>query len=143
MTPKKTTGLKHFRETVEMLQHLDEATRAKIIQNVAEKDPGLAKDLLEQMFTFEDICRIVDRDMQRLIPMIPQAKWCLALRKCSDLMKEHVFKNMSARAAETLKEEIASSPPKKISEVEAAQNEIRDLVKDLEKQGKLGIPQKS
>lgn len=122
---------------IEMLQLLDEPTRKKILANVAQQDPKLAKQLENNLFGFEDIAGLSPRHTQALLLEVPEPKLLTALRNASDALKAHVFGNMSKRQATILQDELANSAPKRLSDVQAAQAEIIEIARRLEAEGKL------
>jgi flagellar motor switch protein FliG len=127
------------RKAAELLVGLDNESREKILKNVAEKDPALAQAIRDSLFLFEDLVKLEARDLQILIRET-NALLSTALRSASETTKDVFFKNMSTRAAETLREEIAASPPRRLSEVEKAQKDIVDAAHRLAEQGKIQLP---
>jgi flagellar motor switch protein FliG len=122
---------------VEMLNLLDSAARDKLLASVAEKDPELARKILDQLFTFEDLCGIAPKELQLLLRELPREKLLLAMRKISPEFKQAILSNLSARAAKALEEDLAHQSPKRVSEIEQAQREIIGLARALEAQGKI------
>ncbi len=99
--------------------------------NVAKQDPDLAIKIKQQMFTFDDLPRLSELQMQALFRSIPQLKWALALRLASDPVKEWVFKNISKRTLELLEEEITALGPQRKTDIETAQQEIIEAYQKL------------
>lgn len=124
------TKIDGMKEAIELLNGLDSETRSKLLRNIAQKDPDMAKRLNAGLFGFDDLLKLGERTMQDLIKQVPTRKLALALRKASDAVKEHFFKNMTSRAAQNLKNEIDAIGPQKLSEVMAAQDEIASLAKE-------------
>jgi flagellar motor switch protein FliG len=132
--PKAKTGIP---SVLEMLQLLDPAARAKILSNVAAQDPELARTLELNLFAFEDIAFLSARHTQELLKELPQPLLLLALRGSSDALKQHLFANMSKRAADELKSLIEAQTPQKLSEVHKAQAEVIEIARRLESEGRL------
>jgi flagellar motor switch protein FliG len=88
------------------------------------------------MFVFEDIIFVDDRGIQELLKGVDNTKLVVALKTAPDEVKTKLFKNMSNRAATLLKEDLDAMGPTKISDVEKAQQEIVQQLKDLEAKGK-------
>jgi flagellar motor switch protein FliG len=123
----------------EMLNVMDKTTEQNIMSRVEEKDPALAEEIRKLMFVFEDILFIDDRGMQTLLKEVPQEKLVVALKTAPEEIKEKIFKNMSKRGSDMLKEELESLGPVRLSDVEGAQQEIVNVAKRLEAEGKVII----
>jgi flagellar motor switch protein FliG len=91
------------------------------------------------MFTFEDIKKIDDRGVQTVLKDVPREQLVLALKTASPELRDVVFRNVSQRAAEMIKEDLESMGPTKLKDVEKAQQSIVDIVRKLEEEGKIVI----
>jgi flagellar motor switch protein FliG len=87
------------------------------------------------MYTFEDLMGLEDRAMQEVLRQVPSDMLLLALKATDDALKEKIFKNMSQRAAETLRDDLEARGPVRVSEVEAAQKEITATARRLADEG--------
>jgi len=123
----------------EMLNIMDKNTEQSIMARVEERDPQLAEEIRRLMFVFEDIVFIDDRGMQGLLKEVPNDKLTVALKTAPDEIKDKIFKNISKRAADLLREDLQAMPPVRLSDVETAQQEIVNIAKRLESEGKLII----
>lgn len=123
----------------EMLNVMDKNTEQSIMSRLEEKDPLLAEEIRKLMFVFEDIGKIDDRGIQMLLKECPNDKLLLALKTANDEIRNKIFKNISARAAEMLREDLANMGPSRLSDVEAAQQEIVNVARRLEGEGKIII----
>ncbi len=123
----------------EMLNTMDKSSETSIIACVEEKDPQLSEEIKRLMFVFEDLIFIDDRGIQNLLKEIPNDKLIVAMKTAEEEIKEKIFKNMSSRAAEFLREDLENIGPQRLSDVEAAQAEILSIAKQLESEGKLII----
>ncbi|MEN9723555.1 MAG: flagellar motor switch protein [Pseudomonadota bacterium] len=123
----------------DMLNVMDKSSEQNIMARVEEKDPQLAEEIRKLMFVFEDIVFVDDRGMQSLLKEVPNDKLVMALKTAPEDIKEKIFKNISKRAGDLLKEDLESLGPVKLSDVEGAQQEIVNLAKRLEAEGKLMI----
>ncbi len=103
----------------------------------------MARAIEQEMYTFEDILRIDDRGTQLLIREFSGTRLALALRNASDQTKERIFTNLSKKASELLKDELGNLGPQKLSDVQAAQNEIVRRMRELEGAGQLSRKPKS
>ncbi len=120
----------------DMLNLMDKSSEKNIMARVEEKDPELAEEIRKLMFVFEDIVYVDDRGVQELLKIVDNQKLVTALKMADDTVKSKLFKNMSNRAATLLREDLESMGPTKISDVEKAQQEIVQQLKDLEAKGK-------
>lgn len=123
----------------EMLNVMDKTSEQNIMARVEEKDPQLAEEIRKLMFVFEDIIFIDDRGMQMLLKEVPNDKLVIALKTATDEIKDKIFRNISKRAADLLREDLEAMGPVRISDVEAAQQEIINVAKRLEAEGKIVI----
>lgn len=123
----------------EMLNIMDKNTEQSIMARVEERDPQLAEEIRRLMFVFEDIIFIDDRGMQTLLKEVPNDKLTVAMKTAPDEIKDKIFKNISKRAADLLKEDLQAMPPVRLSDVETAQAEIVNVAKRLEAEGKIVI----
>ncbi|NDF15096.1 flagellar motor switch protein FliG, partial [bacterium] len=106
----------------EMLNVMDKGTEQGIMSRVEERDPQLAEEIRRLMFVFEDVVFIDDRGMQTLLKEVPNDKLTVAMKTAPEEIKEKIFKNISKRAADLLREDLAAMPPVRLSDVEAARN---------------------
>lgn len=120
----------------DMLNLMDKNSEKNIMARVEEKDPELAEEIRKLMFVFEDIIYVDDRGIQELLKIVDNQKLVIALKTAPDDVKTKLFKNMSNRAATLLKEDLEATGPTKVSDVEKAQQEIVQQLKDLESKGK-------
>lgn len=123
----------------EMLNVMDKNTETAIMSRLEEKDPLLAEEIRKLMFVFDDIVKIDDRGIQTLLKEVPNDKLLLALKTANEEIKNKVFKNISARAAEMLREDLSNMGPSRLSDVEGAQQEIVNIARRLEAEGKILI----
>ena len=91
------------------------------------------------MFVFDDLIELDDRSMQELLRQVPSDKLLLALKGADETLKEKIFKNMSERAAEMMKDDLEAKGPVRLSEVEAAQKEILPTARKLAEAGAIAL----
>jgi len=139
MSTVEQAALGGVQPVAEMLNVMDKNTETSIMSRLEEKEPLLAEEIRKLMFVFDDIVKIDDRGIQTLLKEIPNDKLLLALKTAGEEIKTKVFKNLSARAAEMLKEDLTNLPPAKLSDVEGAQQEIVNAARRLEGEGKIMI----
>lgn len=111
----------------------------EIIEEVMEYNPDVGVEVKRQMFLFDDLINLQDRDLQKLLREIDRKDLTLALKVTDDKLKEKIFNNMSERAADLLKEELEYMGMVKLKEVESAQARIIDIVKSLEESGEISL----
>ena len=117
-----------------------EGTSAQLIMEGIEKtDPDLAAEIKQQMFVFEDLTLIDDRGLQKVLRSVETKELAIALKAASEEVKQKIFRNMSERAAQMLREEVDEMGPVRIKEVEDAQQTVTRIIQDLEEKGELII----
>ncbi len=123
----------------EMMNIMDKNTETQIMGRLEEKDPILAEEIRKLMFVFEDITKIDDRGIQTLLKEVPNDKLLLSLKTANEEIRQKIFKNISARAAQLLREDLDAMGPARLSDVESAQQEIVNVARRLEQEGKILI----
>lgn len=124
---------------VDILNGVDRSTERTIIENLEVQDPELAEEIKKRMFVFEDIVLLDDRSLQLVLREIDNKDLSLALKASSNEVGNKVYKNMSKRAAETLKEEMEYMGPVRIRDVEEAQQRIVNVIRRLEESGEIVV----
>lgn len=135
----KKTQLGGVRAAAEMLNFLGSTLEASVVENVKEHDPDLAQKILDEMFTFDNIMDLDDRAIQLLLREVQTESLVTALKGTDKELQDRIFKNMSQRAAEMLREDLESKGPVRLSEVEAEQKEILKIVRRLADEGQIVI----
>lgn len=133
---KKTGG---FQAVAQILNLTDRATEKGIMQALGDEAPDLAEQIRKHMFVFEDILLVNDRGVRQMLKEIEGEDLALAMKASSDELKEKIFRNMSERAVILLKEDMEYMGPVRLSEVEAAQQRIADVVRRLEEVGEVVV----
>lgn len=122
---------------VEVLNRVDRTTERTIIENLEIQNPELAEEIKKRMFVFEDIVLLDDRSLQLVLREIDSKDLALALKASSSEVADKVYKNMSKRAAEMLREEIQYMGPVRIRDVEEAQQKVVNVIRRLEESGEI------
>ncbi len=135
----KKAAMGGIRHAAEILNFVGQAAETAIVDNVREYDPDLAQKILDEMFVFENLLDVDDRGIQLLLREIQSDSLILALKGSSPELRDKVFKNMSQRAAEMLKEDLESKGPVRLSEVEAEQKEILKIARRLADEGQIQL----
>jgi flagellar motor switch protein FliG len=123
----------------EILNQTDEISSELILNEMEESDIEMATQIKQRMFVFEDIILVDNRGVQKLLRKVETMELAIALKAASEEVKEKIFKNMSSRAAEMLKEEIEDMGPVRMKEVEDAQQNITNYIQEMEIKGELII----
>ena len=138
----KKTALGGVKTAAEILNFVGSAAETAIIDNVREYDADLAQKILDEMFVFENLIDLDDRGFQVLLREIQSDSLIVALKGAPPELREKVFKNMSQRAAEMLREDLESRGPVRLSEVEAEQKEILKTARRLAEEGQIQLASK-
>lgn len=125
------------KSAAEVLNLLGTAIEASVLDYIRETDSDLAQKITDSMFTFDDLMRVDDRGIQALLKEVQSESLLVALKGATDDLREKIFRNMSSRAAEMLREDLASRGPVRVAEVEAEQKEILQIARRLSDEGQL------
>ena len=114
-------------------------TEKTILEALAEENPELADEIKRRMFVFEDIAQLDSRTVQRVMRDVDSKDLGMALKTASEEVKNLVFKNMSKRAVDLLKEDMGFLGPVRLRDVEEAQQKIVNVIRQLEDSGEIVI----
>ena len=121
----------------ELINLMGTSAETAVLDYIREADNDLAQKIMDNMFTFDDLEKIDDKGIQALLKEVQSESLVIALKGATPEMREKVFKNMSTRAAETLREDLESRGPVRVSEVEAEQKEMLKIVRRLADEGQI------
>ncbi|MDE3074987.1 MAG: flagellar motor switch protein FliG [Chloroflexota bacterium] len=124
---------------VKVLNQVDRLTEKNILDTLDQDEPDLAEDIKKQMFVFENVTLLDDRSIQRVLKEIDTRELAMALRGASEIVKNKIFRNMSLRAAEMLREDMAITGPVRLRNVEEAQQRIVKIIRRLEEADEIVI----
>ncbi|MEF8713849.1 MAG: flagellar motor switch protein FliG [Accumulibacter sp.] len=133
----KKSAMGGVRTVAEMLNFMGSANETAVLDSIREYDPDLAQKILDEMFVFENLLDLDDRGIQLLLREIQSESLILAMKGASEPLRAKIFKNMSQRASEMLREDLDSRGPVRLSEVEAEQKEILKIVRRLADEGQI------
>ena len=133
----KKAAMGGVRHAAEILNFVGSNAETAVIDNVREYDPELAQKILDEMFVFENLIDIDDRGIQTILREVQSDSLIIALKGAPPELREKIFKNMSTRAAEMLREDLEARGPVRLSEVEAEQKEILKTVRRLAEEGQV------
>ncbi|MCC7485311.1 MAG: flagellar motor switch protein FliG [Burkholderiales bacterium] len=128
-----------IKAAAEIVNRLGSAIETGVIEAVRQHDAELAQKILDQMFVFENLLDLDDRAIQLLLREVQSESLIVALKGASEELRQKVFKNMSQRAGEMLKEDLEAKGPVRVSEVETQQKEILRIVRRLADEGQVAI----
>lgn len=127
------------KSAADILNFVDRNNEERILTEIEEMYPDLAEQIRNLMFTFEDVKKIDDKGIQTILKEIPRDQLVLALKTGSEDLRDLVFRNVSQRAAQMIKEDMEAMGPVKVKDVEKAQQGIVDIVRRLEAEGKIVV----
>ena len=122
-----------------ILNRMNRSTENAIMASLEDSEPELASQIRNFMFNFDDVLKLDNKSLQELMKDVSSEDLSRALKLVDESMREKIFRNMSRRGAEMLREEIALMPPTRLSEVEASQRKIVEITKKLEAEGRIVI----
>jgi flagellar motor switch protein FliG len=133
----KKSNLGGVKTAAEILNMLGSAVETSVLDFVREADNDLAQKIMDNMFTFDDVEKIDDKGIQALMKEVQSESLVIALKGATPALREKIFKNMSTRAADTLREDLESRGPVRLSEVEAEQKEMLKTIRRLVDEGQI------
>jgi flagellar motor switch protein FliG len=128
-----------LRGVADVMNRLDLAVAKTILEGIEKEDPKLALSIRNLMFTFEDLLTVPEAGIRELLGQMDKKTLATALRGASEELKSYIFKSMSSRAVEMLKEDMEVLGPVKSREVHKAQLEAVAMARKLEAEGKLSL----
>ena len=133
----KKASLGGVKAAAEIINLLGTSVETAVLDFIREADSDLAQKIMDNMFTFDDLEKIDDKGIQSLLKEVQSESLVIALKGAKPELREKVFKNMSTRAAETLREDLDSRGPVRVSEVESEQKEMLKIVRRLVDEGQI------
>ena len=133
----KKTAMGGAKTAAEMINMLGSAVETSVLDFIRESDGELAQRIMDNMFTFDDLQKLEDSAIQTVLKEVQTESLVIALKGAAPEMREKIFKNMSKRAAETLREDLESRGPVRLSEVEAEQKEMLKILRRLADEGQI------
>jgi flagellar motor switch protein FliG len=132
-------GYAGFKAVADLLNRLDQASSKGILEEIEQNEPKLAIGIRTLMFTFEDLLTVPATSIRELVGAADKKILSLALKGAKDNIKAHLFQAMSSRAVEMLKEDMEIMGPVRGREVAEAQQELLNLARKLEAEGKMTL----
>ncbi|MEK7844639.1 MAG: flagellar motor switch protein FliG, partial [Pseudomonadota bacterium] len=125
------------RAAAEILNFVPTAQESSVIDNIKQYDEELAQQIMDEMFVFDNLIDIDDHGIQLLLREVQSESLIIALKGAQEEVRKKIFKNMSQRAGEALREDLESKGPVRVSEVEAEQKEILKIIRQLADDGQI------
>jgi len=135
-TKRADSGVKSL---AEMMNRLEPTTARQILEAIEGDEPKLAISIRDLMFTFEDFLGVPEQDLRDLVNSIDKKTLMVALKGASEELRSHIFRTMSSRAVEMLKEDSEVMGPVRSKDVAKAQSEIVSIARKLESEGKIAL----
>jgi len=135
----KKASLGGAKTAAEIINLMGSAVETSALDYIREADNELAQKIMDNMFTFDDLNKLDDKGFQSMLKEVQSESLVIALKGATPEMREKVFRNMSSRAAETLREDLESRGPVRVSEVESEQKEMLKIVRRLVDEGQIVI----
>ncbi|SHG44747.1 flagellar motor switch protein FliG [Massilia sp. CF038] len=133
----KKSSLGGVRAAAEILNFMSGEQEGSVMDNIKNYDNDMAQKIMDEMFVFDNVIDIDDRGIQLLLREVQSEMLIIALKGASQDLREKIFKNMSQRAAEMMREDLDSKGPVRLSEVEAQQKQILQIVRRLSDEGQI------
>ncbi|MEY8878080.1 MAG: flagellar motor switch protein FliG [Leptothrix sp. (in: b-proteobacteria)] len=133
----RKASLGGVKSAAEIINMMGSAIETSVLDYIREADNDLAQKIMDNMFTFDDVVKIDDKGIQALLKEVQSESLIIALKGATQDMRDKVFKNMSSRAAETLKEDLESRGPVRVADVESEQKELLKIVRRLADEGQI------
>jgi flagellar motor switch protein FliG len=135
----RKASLGGVKTAAEIINLLGTSIETSVLDFIREADNDLAQKIMDNMFTFDDLNKLDDKGVQALLKEVQSESLVIALKGATPEMREKIFRNMSTRAAETLREDLDSRGPVRVSEVEAEQKEMLKTVRRLVDEGQIQL----
>ena len=128
-----------IRAVAELINRMETKAAGSILEKIENENPTLALSIRNLMFVFDDVMLIDDPGMREIIQRVDKKALTIALKGCSEELKNQFFRNMSSRAVEMLREDMDVMGPIKVKDVEASQQQIISIVRKLDEDGVINL----
>lgn len=133
----KTTSMGGVKVVADIMNFFDSSTEATVMESLREVDEDLGDQIQDLMFVFANLAEVEDRGIQVILREISTDQLVVALKGADTVLQEKIFKNMSKRAADLLRDDLEAAPPVRVSDVESAQKEILTVARRLADEGEI------
>ena len=136
-TSSKSKEIGGVKKIADIMNFLDSSIESRVMETVKEQDEDLGQEIQDLMFVFENLIEVDDRGVQAILREISTDVLVMAMKGSDEEIKEKIFKNMSKRAAELMRDDLEAMGPVKLSEVETAQKEILSVARRMADSGEI------
>ena len=133
----KRQSIGGVKTAAEIMNYLSGENESKLMDSLKGYDEGMAQQIMDQMFVFDNLLDLDDKGVQVLLREVQSDTLIVALKGASEEIREKFFRNMSTRAADMMREDLESRGPVKLSEVESQQKQILQVVRRLAEEGQI------
>jgi flagellar motor switch protein FliG len=133
----KKASMGGVKTAAEIINLMGTSVETSVLDYIREADGDLAQKIMDNMFTFDDLNKLDDKGIQSLLKEVQSESLIIALKGATPELREKIFRNMSTRAAETLREDLEARGPVRLSEVESEQKEMLKIVRRLADEGQI------
>ena len=127
------------KSAAEILNMMGSSVETNVLDFIRESDSDLAQKIMDNMFTFDDMIKLDDKAIQMVLKEVQAESLVISLKGATPELRERIFKNMSSRAAETLREDLETRGPVKVTDVESEQKELLKIVRRLAEEGEISM----
>jgi flagellar motor switch protein FliG len=127
------------KSAAEILNMMGSSVETSVLDYIRESDGDLAQKIMDNMFTFDDMVKLDDKAIQMVLKEVQSESLVISLKGATPELRERIFKNMSSRAAETLREDLETRGPVRVTDVETEQKEMLKIVRRLVEQGEISM----
>lgn len=135
----KSSNVGGTKTAANILNFMDSSDEGLILDRIKDVDADLGQQVQDLMFVFDNLIEVDDRSIQALLREVSSDSLITALKGAEDMLKEKIFKNMSKRAGEMLRDDLEARGPVRLSEVEEAQKEILAIARRMADAGELSL----
>ncbi len=133
----QSSNIGGIKAAANILNFVDSSLEADIMEKIKDADEELGQEIQDLMFVFDNLNDVDDMAIQTILREVSTDQLLLALKATDEELKQKIFKNMSSRAAEMLKDDLEAAGPAKLSDVEGAQKEILSVARRLADEGQI------
>ncbi|MFE8071786.1 flagellar motor switch protein FliG [Marinobacteraceae bacterium S3BR75-40.1] len=135
----QTSKIGGIRRAADIMNYMDRSIEGSLLESIKDMDPDTGNEIEEQMFVFDNLKEVDDRGIQSLLREVSSEVLVVALKGADDEVKEKIFRNMSKRAAELLKDDLEAKGPVRVSEVESAQKDVITIARRMAEAGEISL----
>src|SRR3984885_5433747 len=138
-TSSRTSELGGEKAAANIINALEPAIESSVMEHITNADSALGARIQDLVFVFDNLIDVDDRGMQEILRQVQGDQLLLALKGCDEALKQKIYKNMSQRAAEMLRDDLEAKGPVRLAHVEAAQKEILAVARKLAEEGTIAL----